>query len=209
MLGFLAGLPGQIATVLSRLTSTRAGLLDNLDAAVSTRAAASTALSTATWTGTLAADLAARKQRVPTSVVGGNASQIVLPNHAAQNPIVGATQTSSGATTAATLKTILSVTGAGCLNFVSAQSRDATSRTIRVKVTIDGVAVADMISSAITATNTGIIAIGGLASYFDGVNYIPSVVPGKLAFNTSLLVQVASSLGETDKIMFNLAHEVH
>jgi hypothetical protein len=54
MIGALIGLPGKIKTLLDRLTATRAGLLDNLDAAMTTRAAASTALSTATWSATKA-----------------------------------------------------------------------------------------------------------------------------------------------------------
>ena len=72
MLESLYGLPGKIKTLLDRLTaaragyldsinpagtgwnSTRAGYVDRLDAAVSTRAPASTALSTATWTATRA-----------------------------------------------------------------------------------------------------------------------------------------------------------
>lgn len=54
MLDFLAGVPGKLKTLIDRLTSTRAANLDNLDAAISTRAAASTALSTATWTATKA-----------------------------------------------------------------------------------------------------------------------------------------------------------
>lgn len=60
MLHFFAGVPGRLKALLDRLTATRAGYLDNLtnlDAAVTSRAAASTALSTATWTGTLAANL--------------------------------------------------------------------------------------------------------------------------------------------------------
>jgi hypothetical protein len=44
------GVPGKLKTLLDRLTATRAGYLDNLDAAVSSRAAASTALTNATWT---------------------------------------------------------------------------------------------------------------------------------------------------------------
>lgn len=46
----LLGLPGKVKTLLDRLTATRAGYLDNLDAAVTTRAPSSTALSSATWT---------------------------------------------------------------------------------------------------------------------------------------------------------------
>lgn len=44
-----------LTTLTGRLTSTRAGLLDNLDAAVTTRAPSSTALSTAQWTNGRAA----------------------------------------------------------------------------------------------------------------------------------------------------------
>lgn len=57
MIAALMGVPGKLKTLLDRLTSTRAGNLDNLDAAVTTRAAASTALSTSQWTNTLATDL--------------------------------------------------------------------------------------------------------------------------------------------------------
>lgn len=52
---FLLGVPGKLKTLLDRLTATRAGYLDNLDAAVTTRAPSSTALSTATWTAGRAA----------------------------------------------------------------------------------------------------------------------------------------------------------
>lgn len=46
----LLGLPGKVTTLLSRLTSARATNLDNLDATTSSRAAAATALSSATYT---------------------------------------------------------------------------------------------------------------------------------------------------------------
>lgn len=51
------GIPGKLKTLLDRLTSTRATNLDNLNATVSSRAPASSALSSATWTGTRAAKL--------------------------------------------------------------------------------------------------------------------------------------------------------
>jgi len=58
MIDFLLGVPGKLATIYTHLTthlgSTRAAKIDNLDAAISTRSAAATALSTATWTGTRA-----------------------------------------------------------------------------------------------------------------------------------------------------------
>lgn len=49
-IGFLASIKAGVSTLTSRLTSDRAGYLDRLDAAITTRAAASTALSSATWT---------------------------------------------------------------------------------------------------------------------------------------------------------------
>jgi hypothetical protein len=58
---FLLGVPGKIKAVYDHLTthlaSARAAKIDNLDAAISTRAAASTALSNATWTNALASIL--------------------------------------------------------------------------------------------------------------------------------------------------------
>lgn len=54
MLGFLAGVPGKLATISTHLTSylssTRAAKIDNCDTTVSSRAPSSTALSNATWT---------------------------------------------------------------------------------------------------------------------------------------------------------------
>lgn len=52
MIDFLAGIPGKLKTLTDRLTSTRAGYLDNLSAGAV--AQASTALSTAQWTNTRA-----------------------------------------------------------------------------------------------------------------------------------------------------------
>jgi hypothetical protein len=57
---FLMGVPGKLKKLLDRLTSTRAGYLDNLprlDTNIASRAPASTALSSSTWTATRAARL--------------------------------------------------------------------------------------------------------------------------------------------------------
>lgn len=50
MSAFLYGVPGKLKTLIERLTSTRVAKIDNLDATVSSRAAASTALSNGVWT---------------------------------------------------------------------------------------------------------------------------------------------------------------
>jgi hypothetical protein len=61
MMPALMGLPAKAKAIYDHLTnylpSTRAAKIDNLDAAISSRAVASTALSNATWTGALAAIL--------------------------------------------------------------------------------------------------------------------------------------------------------
>lgn len=58
MIDFLLGVPGKLKSVYDHLTtylsSTRCAKIDNLDAAISSRAAASTALSSGTWTDTKA-----------------------------------------------------------------------------------------------------------------------------------------------------------
>lgn len=50
MFALLASVPGKLKTLLDRLTATRAANLDKLDANITTRAAASSALSNAVWT---------------------------------------------------------------------------------------------------------------------------------------------------------------
>ena len=53
----LAGVPGKLKTMLDRLTATRAANLDNLNTTISSRAAASTALTNAVWTDARAGKL--------------------------------------------------------------------------------------------------------------------------------------------------------
>ena len=93
----LAGVPGKLKMLLDRLTATRAanldgltsartGYLDRLDATISSRAPASTALSTATWTAARAAklDSTVLVNGVIKSVQTGYADPAaILPNGAA------------------------------------------------------------------------------------------------------------------------------
>lgn len=68
-MSLLLGLPGQVTTLLARLTSGRATNLDNLDATVSSRAPSSTAVSNADYTAARAAglDYAAKAFAKPTA----------------------------------------------------------------------------------------------------------------------------------------------
>ena len=109
--------------------------------------------------------------------------------------------TLSGALPAATLKGVLNVSGSGVVNYVAAFVADTTPRTLRVKVVVDGITVADITSGAITIANYGLIAVGaGVAAGGSGTTI------DHLTFNTSLVVQIASSLTETDKITTNIMY---
>ena len=106
----------------------------------------------------------------------------------------------SGALTANTLKTLLTISGAGAIKFLAARSLDATSRTIRLKITLDGVVVYDATSAAMTSDSYGMIAVGGMLSgAYEQL--------GNIEFNISLVVEVASSLTETDKVQLQTIYE--
>jgi hypothetical protein len=106
----------------------------------------------------------------------------------------GSREVLSGALTAATLATLLTVDGPGLLPLLSVYTKDTTSRTVRLVVEVDGVTVFDGTSSAITTLNSGIFAAGAWTA--SGI-YGPST---PIAFASSLVVRVASSLTETDKL---------
>ena len=105
-------------------------------------------------------------------------------------------QTLTGAVVANTLKTVLSITGAGEINFAGVVSNDTTSRTHRMKVTIDGYVVFDATSAACIASSKGVVAIGLVSPITSG---IPVQVLDKVVFNSSFLIEYASSISETDK----------
>lgn len=96
-----------------------------------------------------------------------------------------------GATTANVLKTVLSVTGAGQIDFLGMTTADGTARTLRIKVTIDGTVVFDSTTASIALSNGGISVIG-IAPSATSV----SMTLQPTFFNTSLLVEAASSLTE-------------
>lgn len=101
----------------------------------------------------------------------------------------------SGALTANTLATALSVTGQGEVPWLAMHTEDATARTLRMKVTVDGTAVFDATTSSISASGYGQVAVG--AQTAANLCY-QSTSP--LRFKTSLLVEIASSVSETDKV---------
>lgn len=104
----------------------------------------------------------------------------------------------SGAMTAGVLKTALSLTGSGVINWLSLSGSDATTRTLRMKITIDGIVVFDPGVTASTTTGT-ILPIG---TYAEGSTSFPLIGFQPTNFNSSILVEIASSLTETDKMTF-------
>lgn len=103
----------------------------------------------------------------------------------------------SGACTANTLKTILSLSGSGVISALGVESGDATSRTHRIKVTLDGVVIFDGTTAATTNAAIAFMVIGAINYLVTSVGAVVTYEP--LAFNTSLLVEYASSITETDK----------
>ena len=122
---------------------------------------------------------------------GGVSTGVALSSGAYSNSV----DVLSGALTAATLKTLLTVTGGGEVPLLFVRGVDATSRTVRVRVTVDGVVAFDATSSAMTLANDGIIVMG----QYDSSSLI-NASTNSIKFNTSLVVDVASSLTETNKV---------
>lgn len=108
-------------------------------------------------------------------------------------------KTLSGALVANVYKELLAVTGAGVVDLVVGVAQDTTSRTLGLKIIIDGVTVFDAITAACT-THWGAIVGVGLPILFSGEGPTHSVIPVEIPFNGSLSLQVKSSLSETDKI---------
>lgn len=116
-----------------------------------------------------------------------------------------ARKTLSGALTANTLKTMLNLAGEGTLLFLGMTAVDATSRTMRMKITIDSVVVFDSTSAANTTAGAGFTAVGTVASPSTGSN----AVLGEVPFRATCVVEIASSLTEIDKINFFDSYILH
>ena len=136
------------------------------------------------------------------SIVGTPVLSATMSNLA---PRVGATAALSGAMTAGTLKTALSITGRGRINWAAIYTNDATARTLRMKITVDGSVIRDYTSASISTTSSGFVGLGGgsiVGVTAEGVFYQP------VRFGESLLIEIASSVTETDKATFAYAYEV-
>ncbi|RTL37165.1 MAG: hypothetical protein EKK53_21585 [Burkholderiales bacterium] len=144
-------------------------------------------------------------QRPTTSIINSHSSggtSTVSMNAAS---MASARAIGSGLMNSGVLSTLLNVTsGAGRVPLLAIGTVDATSRTIRLRVTVDGTVVFDATSSAIAANGNGIFAAGAFASA--GV-FAPSE---PIVFQKSFKVEaayVSANPTETDKLQ--LLYQMH
>ena len=187
---------GKLATLLERLTAARGTLLDNLssiDAAISSRAAA------AVWTPTRSAKLDYLDQAISAAgtaapQTGGLVGVDTTVNTLAGS--IGLLETTASTSTYNVWTTILTYSGAGVLNSVSAyQNVNASSLDVSFRLLIDGNAVnttADNIVTGSTASGRGVVFIG----YYEADNTAFASVP----FTTSFTVQFRKNTNSAGSI---------
>ena len=143
----------------------------------------------------------------PITVVNGTSTNGSAPDFVPGAPVTfsGAKRAASGALTANTLTTVLSLTGKGSLSFFGCAGIDATAREHRIKLTVDGVVVFDGKTVSTAAINSGILLVGSLCNF--GAVYV--AIPDSLYFSSSLLIEYASSVSETAKTNFYYQYRMY
>lgn len=129
-----------------------------------------------------------------TSLIVSSKSVAGFASDGPVNILTSAKNTLSGAMTAGVLKTVLSVSGKGKLPLLAVKFIDGTSRTVRVKITIDGGVAFDYTSAAIASAGDFVVIIGNVGAS----SYVQEALP--ITWNSSLLIELADSLTETDKL---------
>lgn len=104
----------------------------------------------------------------------------------------------SGALTANTLATIVTLTGQGFVPIIALQQEDATSRTLRLQVLVDGVTAFDSTSAAAATQYRALVAAGNVIQESSGKYQLADGWP--VRFFASCVIKVASSITETDKL---------
>ena len=187
MIDFLLGVPGKLKTLTDRLTSGRAANLDNLNATVSSRAAAASALSNATWTDARAGKLdkldkldnafQSTDAFVAKPIAGGILGTDQSGVTSSDNGGLGSLSTNS-----TTFSNVLSVTGAGVLEFLGGSKANSATGSHQIRLTIDGTVIGTYSTGANSVSSVcgGWVIISGTAS--------PGAF-GCLVFRSSLLIE--------------------
>lgn len=185
MFAIILAAVGQLAELLNRLSTARAGNLDKLDANISTRAPSSTALSNTVWDAALKTTIQGRAAESP-ALLPPKASGIELPS-------ASALSTSSAAALAAncggklhtngtsTLSDALNYTGSGVLNFLAVGNVNAFGS--QIVLTIDGATV-------LTTTGTGASGFFVIAGSLGSDAGVPAGLD-QIPFKTSIRIQHA------------------
>lgn len=115
---------------------------------------------------------------------------------------VGTRSALSGALTANTLVDLLNESGsAGQIDQLSIFTNDATPRTIRIVITVDGATILDVTSSTITTA-----LVGGFWAGDMGNTSVSTQLP-PIKYTNSIRIQYASNQNETDKFTTALAYQ--
>lgn len=117
----------------------------------------------------------------------------------------GAKRVLSGSLTANTLKTVLSLSGQGIVNYLSFFSLFNITRTMRCKVTIDGNVVFDSTSAPFSSYDGGFV-IGAASPVPSGA---AAISLEQIPYYNSFVVEVASSLTETDNMAVDVIYKVN
>ena len=140
---------------------------------------------------------------IPVSIVnywsGGGAAPLVLGDGSSYQPL-NLKRSLMGVATGGTLYTILNISGAGVLKAFMMVSNNTTSRTLRVKITIDGTVVFDATSAATTTAYAGVIPVGCTDGNINTA--YPKVVLDAIPFASSLLIEAAQSDTSTANTQF-------
>lgn len=115
--------------------------------------------------------------------------------------LAGAISSLSGSMTANTLSTVLNITNtAGVISQFTARTVDATSRTMRIVITVDGVVVHDQTSANNTTTGRGVCLAGNI-----DMSITASVPP--IVFLSSCKIEAESSLTEAGKFNYEYIYQ--
>lgn len=141
--------------------------------------------------------------QTPKVLINGYSSGSPSGNTIVAGPNTNGSQltTLSGALSAGVLATMLTVTGPGVISFLAVSTVDATARTLRLQLTLDGVVAFDNTTASMSSANIGMVAVGTLAANSTAQNYAQEV-----PFAASCIIKVASNLTETDKVYWHIAY---
>lgn len=198
MSAILYGVPGKLKTLIDRLTSARAAKLDNLDAATSTRAPASTALSNAVWTDARADkidDLVPVYDPIlqpPIGLVPSSPGQSTNVTTLQLDNISGLEKTT---TTSTSFVNIVNYEGGGVLEFCALA---IYQELCYLQVIVDGITLAD-ISLDPSASNWAAKAVAGL--YLNTSSYT-TIALTQIPFRQSLVIKARISSTGTAAVYY-------